>query len=872
MSVEPRPLLAFGPPIVGNRKPQRVIPPKPSGPGAGRQGQRLTPQFQELIAAFEAKRAKIGEGSPSEVDPSLVVVFDVVGRVQDFYKAVQRIDGLEFLAESVQDQLESDEDFCIFDSEGKETGKKLENSLYLVMSNIKAIDNLLKLFERWQSDPDASFEYGLAKFKDVFQHLKAIRRWGPEDRVRETGLFERWREELEVVGNYTSPVRVEVELWYRNDACKRSEAETAVKNIVIEVGGKIINSSHIADIKYHALLVEMPVQQVELALSRGLQSIKLLTTDDIMFVSPFEPMSIEHQNIEPVKSISLKPSNIIERKPRIALLDGMPFQNHDALQGRLLIDDPDNIDIGDRYPLESRKHGTAMASLIIHGDLSQPGTPLDRPLYVRPIMESQEGFREGEYQERVISTCLFPDLLHRAIKRIVEGENGHEAVAPSVRIVNLSLGAPARALTRRISPLGRLLDWLAATYNLLFIVSAGNHNTRLTIPVNNTDDIQSAKSAATRAVFDKSILRGILPPGDAINALTVGATHSDGCSVTNMPNTVWDITYSDGPAHYGSTGPGVRRSIKPDLYHSGGRAFYLRPVVTSGQSDVPLNFANTYATGPGMQVAAPNTRGSTDSTAFTFGTSDAAALVTREADRLFDILESGASQAEGYPIPDSQFHPLLVRALLIHASSWGEWYEYLKRDLGLSDGKARKDLTSLLGYGRLDLEKLGSAATNRAVLTAGEAISPGQRHTYEFPLPLSLRSKAEWHRFTITLAYAASPVSNLNKYRAANAYFTTPDTKLLAGDRIEADHHAVRRGSIQHEIVDGVRAMSFAEGEVFPVHVECAGDNRRRSSSETIRYALIVSAETAEQTSNTIYDEVKNQLRIRRQERSRIQQ
>ena len=32
-----------------------------------------------------------------------------------------------------------------------------------------------------------------------------------------------------------------------------------------------------------------------------------------------------------------------------------------------------------------------MASLIIHGDLNEPDAPLDRPLYVRPIMESVEG-------------------------------------------------------------------------------------------------------------------------------------------------------------------------------------------------------------------------------------------------------------------------------------------------------------------------------------------------------------------------------------------------------------------------------------------------------------------------------------------------
>ena len=34
--------------------------------------------------------------------------------------------------------------------------------------------------------------------------------------------------------------------------------------------------------------------------------------------------------------------------PRVALLDGLPFANHDALAGRLIIDDPDGL--GSTYP------------------------------------------------------------------------------------------------------------------------------------------------------------------------------------------------------------------------------------------------------------------------------------------------------------------------------------------------------------------------------------------------------------------------------------------------------------------------------------------------------------------------------------------
>lgn len=268
-------------------------------------------------------------------------------------------------------------------------------------------------------------------------------------------------------------------------------------------------------------------------------------------------------------------------------------------------------------------------------------------------------------------------------------------------------------------------------------------------------------------------------------------------------------------------------------------------------------------------MAAPGRGGATHSTVFTNGTSNATALVTREASRLFDLLESDNRDPEDAPLPDPQYHPLLVRALLAHASSWGAWENSLRNGLGLNGQDARRQLTALLGYGRLDLSRLGEAASNRAVLVAGGQIARNERHTYGFPLPPSLRAKAEWHRFTITLAFMAPTVGQLTRYRSAKVYFSTPDTTLAGGDRTDAEHNAVRRGSLQHEIVQGTRSMSFVDGDAFPIHVECMDDAQRLRAGNTIRYALVVSAETAEQTSNTIHDEVRDRLRLRARERAR---
>ncbi|MDO5744817.1 MAG: S8 family peptidase, partial [Micrococcaceae bacterium] len=666
-----------------------------------------------------------------------MVVFDLAGSVNDFRNAISRIDGFEFLSELLGDQTDADDDFHMVERAKGRTDKPVTHSLYLVMSNAKAIEELLRLFALWQEDPSASFEHGLGKFKTAFQQLTAIRRWGPDDRIRETGLREQWQETLDVIGQSVSDVIVEVELWYRRDASQRTTAQAHVEQVVKAAGGRIIDRSQIGEISYHALLVELPIQQVQSVLTNGAASIRLLTTDDVMFVSPFTSMNVAPATLQPIKQVQLPHRTQVVGLPRIALLDGLPFQNHEALAGRLVVDDPDGL--GESYPLSSRHHGTAMASLIVHGDLSAQEKPLERPLYVRPILRPHE-FSAG--YEQVIPNRLLPDLLHRAVRRMIEGEGGRDAAAPSIRIVNLSIGAQARALVRRMSPVGRLLDWLAHHYNLLFIVSAGNHLEPIVIPSTATNTPEAARSAATRAVYDATLVRGILPPGDALNALTIGATHHDWLGEIKVPDTVWDITHPGAPAHYGATGPGVDRSVKPDLHHAGGRAYYTRPILRHGDETVAISLAPTGASGPGLQVAAPGRAGATNNTVFTVGTSNATALVSREASRLFDILEADTHGSEDPSLPDPQYHPILVRALLAHSSSWGTWETRLRHELGLTTPQARRHLTALLGYGHLDTSRLGAAATTRAVLVTGGMIGRDQRHTYELPLPPSLRAKA----------------------------------------------------------------------------------------------------------------------------------
>ncbi|GEM32084.1 hypothetical protein NN3_30910 [Nocardia neocaledoniensis NBRC 108232] len=857
MSTDSRPLLALPVPEVGPRaKGSPSAGPRLKKPGAERQGNKLTPQFNALVQAFENRRAQLSDGPVEELDPELVVVFDLAGSVKDFRNAVAKIDGLEFLSEYLDEDTDPDEDFFLEDRDGPTDGA-VAHSLYLVMSNAAAVAQLLNLFERWKLDPGAAFDRGLAKFKSVFAQLHSIRRWDVSDRIRDTGLIDDWTQRLALVGQSYSPAAVEIELWFRRDRDQRASSQGHVEALISSAGGTVVSTAQITEIGYHAILAEIPIQQVQAVVDTGAEAIQLLTAEEIMFVSPYTPMSVSEPTVESVPTPDLPRLPVGERidgKPRIALLDGLPFVNHDALVGRLSVDDPD--DIGSGYSVMSRRHGTHMASLIAHGDLSSPGPALDRPLYVRPIMEPNDFGGE-----QVIATVLFPDLLHRVIRRMYDGEGGQAPTAPSVRIVNLSIGSTSRALVRHMSPIGRLLDWLAVEYNLLFIVSAGNHvKSPVTVPSAAIGDVQQVREEALRAARQTVRSRGILPPGDALNCLTVGATHADAAGDVQIPDTVLDIVEPGMPALYGGVGPGVGRSIKPEIYHTGGRALYLRPPSScDGEGDIRMQLAPTEQTGPGNRVAAPAPFGASNTTIFTHGTSNATALVTREASKLFDLLEAGPADIDDLPFPDPLYHPVLVKALLVHSGSWDHLEPRLRSVLGLAPQSARKALTTLLGYGPINPDRLGVAAGNRAMLVAAGSISRDERHTHQIPLPSSLHAQAQWRRLTVTLAYTTPTQVQISRYRGAKVYAEV-ELNAAVGARAQADYWAVRRGSCQHEIIDGKKPMAIGADSSLPIHVECMNDAQRLHRSDRIRYGLVVSVETAASTSTTIHDEVRARL------------
>lgn len=89
------------------------------------------------------------------------------------------------------------------------------------------------------------------------------------------------------------------------------------------------------------------------------------------------------------------------------------------------------------------------------------------------LRPKQSGF--DKITEGVPDDSMFIDVLHRAVKRMMEGDGQESATAPNTKVINLSIEDPVRQLAGTMSPTARLLDFLSYKYKILFIISAGNH-------------------------------------------------------------------------------------------------------------------------------------------------------------------------------------------------------------------------------------------------------------------------------------------------------------------------------------------------------------------------------------------------------------
>lgn len=902
---------------------------KPHCPERGRQIDRITPQLTDVQQGFERYKASISDGV-SGLAPETVLVIEIAGSVDDFRQAVDATDGLEWLGEWDVEDVAADADFYanpkigvdffkhaiegitrkqsneireIFKTHGiiNDAGeinsddistlslpdrfehlrsdivrafnsakdKRMSGRMFLSLGNEQGMRELLALWTRWKRDQ--VLPNGKTKWRDVFNQTRRIRRWGIEETLRETGMVDRWHDLLDPV-NPAQEVHCQIEAFYRRNREKRQQNETAISALLAEMGGQTLGSFiDMPDIAFHAVKASLPANKVRrlLALMDSPNAeidIRLFSFPGVMYFRPTgQSLAISGDEVgEPGEFSEDSP----ELPPVAAILDGVPNLLHDALKDRLLFDDPDNLT--HEYQPGEKRHGTAMASLVVHGELPDgPTNSVTRKVYHLAVMQPNPQARSfGTHEEHFPDEVFFEDRIERALRRMFVGDGTTPAQAPGVKIINLSIGDPDRPFIHTPSPWARLLDWLSWKYRVLFCVSAGNFAGDIEVGIPKSDFLalpDEQKVAHVLTCIEQQLSeRRLLSPAESMNALTIGALHADESGDYPQIEARTDLLPSVAlSSPLSRLGHGFRRSVKPEILFPGGRQLYTTPRLAESQRfEVPR-----FPTGrPGQRVAYDSSRqGETSHCVFVRGTSNATALATRSGARIYEAL-AHLEEEHGAEIPDN-LKAVLIKALLVHGARHEDHAVNALTDALKTSRNSRhfKELISrYIGYGAVNIERVLACTEQRGTVIGCGEIHGNQIHEYRFPLPRDLSGSHVWRRMVVTLAWF-SPINaghrNLREAKLELQPGRNWNKLPLKLGRKDSDHNQVLRGTVQHEILEGDSLISvFEEDGHILLHVACKAD-ATEMLDDSIPYGVAVTLEVAEGVDIPIYQQIRDRIR-----------
>jgi hypothetical protein len=797
-------------------------------PTRERQIQRLTPRFDALLASLEQQRATAQTSLPA-TDPELVLVFETRGSVADVFAAAKKA-GLELLIE-VEDEFEPDDDFQKTTTQPAD----VPGFLHVALASLTAVRELRRLWDLWsRNEPLPRGLGGMGSgLASLFNHLADVRPWSVEDRIRSTGLVDAIEDRI-AVGIEVVPI--EAELWFYESVARRAQAEASVRGAIEDLGGTVTRVATHEGFGYHGLAAIVPTRALQGVAEQSSNDIQLLRSEDLFLLRPGGQAvlpSEEAQAGTPVSADADAPSG----EPTVALLDGLPAVNHQRLDGRVTVSDPDGLDDG-TYEARLRRHGTQMASLIVWGDLGAGEAPLRRPILARPILKPDS--RTPQSDEAVPDGVLLPDLMVRAFRDIAVS-------SPSVRVVNLSVCDPHAPFETMPSGWARAVDWVTVEHGILAVVSAGNHPT-LELPVTH-DEFKAANDGDRRrwtleALSADALSRRLLAPAESINALTVGALHTDAAGAYSGGSLVDVLDGAEIPSAISAIGRGFRRSIKPEVHAPGGRQLFgvspVGPTTTTRLTPTRSSLA------PGLRAASPTASDPTAGEVHTRGTSGAAALTTRRAARLLDLVDMLRADVEGFA---DRHVAAALKALVVHGAEWP--------DTGLiSDAPNGLAADRLLAYGWLANDHVLGCPPNRVTVLAVGDLAAREEADVTVPLPLGLSGIVGERRVTATLAWM-SPVNwRHRQYRRAKLTFGKPNGALKpVVESKQIGPQKAQRGTVQHQIFEGAGAVPIGVDDEIQLTVQCM-EQAGGLNGASVPYAVALSLEVAEALNVDVYADI----------------
>ncbi len=355
---------------------------------------------------------------------------------------------------------------------------------------------------------------------------------------------------------------------------------------------------------------------------------------------------------------------------------------------------------------DEKGHGTPVSGIAVFGDVRERIASGNLKAQFR-LASAKVVNAKGEFDER----SLVPEQMESAIRQLNE-EYG-------CRVINMSLGDIRHPVSQKPSAWAAVLDDLARELDILIVISAGNAD-RLAILRKYGDGVVDA--------FPDFLLdedNRVLEPASAVNALTVGSiAHTNGLNEEDGDFVgIRPITVDGQPSPFTRTGPGVEKTIKPDLSDYGGTAVFDGTVqkLLDGQAR------------PTAGVLTLHHRYTERLLTSRSGTSFASPLVSYKAGMLF----------ENFPEASAN----LIRSLLALSAE-------VPKSASNCLGNLKKDAPyRLLGYGVANVEYALASDDNRVILFGEDELGVDKFAVYEIPIPELYQTEKGNRHIRVSLAY-----------------------------------------------------------------------------------------------------------------------
>lgn len=723
------------------------------------------------------------------------------------------------------------------------------------MPSLVGLKKLLALWNRYTNNQEAPLAHK-ALWK-VFDYLKDLRTWSAKDRIDPS--ITKYIQAM-LLAQPDRSVIIEIDFWYRSERQRHDNSLKTLTEMLDEVEGQLLDQVDIPEIRYQGALVEVPADIArKLTQSDG----SLARFDDIMTIRPqsaYSSLISEDEGTAPREFSADVPT----RRCITAILDGYPVTQHQALLNHLHIHEVEVT--GASVPVAGRYHGTAMTSLIVHGDLHNNEVPLSRKVVAVPVLTASITGRETTPHGK-----LPIGVIYRSINSLLD-EGNTNAELGNVTIINHSLCDTYSPFVRRPSPWAALLDYFSHQHRLLFIISSGNIFESFSVAdYTDLNAFQAAppserQAALLNALHDSKATRGILSPAESINNLTIGALHVDGgapgISIDPYPSLEMTNLAS-------SIGFGVNRSLKPDIVEQGGRFAVGCSNTASGGIEVYAQAAADL----GHLVAAPSPIGELTHLTRTAGTSNAAAMVTRSCNQIADAIEDTYA-SEKIDWLTLTTRAAIIKVLIAHGCGWGSIGQVLEDSYPPPGWQKRRDtIAKFLGYGRPRLNRVIDGDDNRITLLADDVILHNKLHEYRIPLPSAMLNTRDVRSITITLAWSTPVVATSSDYRGVALALVDTDGKRGFWEGVERilqpNSHTGNRGTLIHLTLEGKKLKKATiEGGIY-IGVQAMARHFSQLDAD-IPYALAVTLEMAQSQNTNIYAEVRDAIRARAAQRTRV--